>query len=88
MDDAHRIASLQAALEEQAGRAAWHYELLTQCENRVIQRDAEIARLRLTEAEREAIASAIEWCEDITYGGPNDEEAAATLRALLKRTTL
>jgi len=40
----------------------------------------------LTDAEREAIKSAIEWCEDITYGGPNDEEAAATLRTLLERT--
>lgn len=42
----------------------------------------------LADEEREAIKSAIQWCEDITYGGPNDEEAAATLRALLERTTL
>ena len=49
------IARLRDALDEQTGRAAWHYECLTQCEEEVIQRDAEIERLRLTDAEREAV---------------------------------
>ena len=40
------IARLRDALDEQTGRAAWHYECLTKCEETVIQRDAEIARLR------------------------------------------
>ncbi len=39
----------------------------------------------LTDAEREAIKAGIANCEDITYGGPNDEEAAAVLRRLLER---
>jgi hypothetical protein len=39
----------------------------------------------LADAEREAIEAAIQLCEDITYGGPNDAEAAATLRSLLER---
>ena len=45
----------------------------------------EIARLRLTDAEREAVKAAIECCEDITYGSPDEPEAAATLRGLLER---
>jgi hypothetical protein len=45
----------------------------------------EINRLRLTDEEREAIKAGIANCEDITYGGPNDEEAAAVLRRLLER---
>ena len=49
------IARLRDALDEQTGRAAWHCECLTQCEEEVIQRDAEIARLRLTDAERELL---------------------------------
>ncbi len=64
----------------------------------IVLRDAitEIAGLRarlderrlmptLTEEERRAIKSGIAYCEDITYGGPNDEEAAAVLRRLLER---
>ncbi len=39
----------------------------------------------LTDEERMAIRSGIENCEDNTYGGPNDEEAAAVLRRLLER---
>ena len=39
----------------------------------------------LTDEEREAIKAGIANCEDITYGGPNDEEAAAVLRRLLER---
>lgn len=39
----------------------------------------------LTDAEREAIKAGIQWCEDITYGSPNDDLAAATLRGLLER---
>ncbi len=45
----------------------------------------EIARLTLTDEEREAIKAGIANCEDITYGGPNDKEAAAVLRRLLER---
>jgi hypothetical protein len=40
----------------------------------------------LTDAEREAIKAGIANCEDITYGGATDQEAAATLRGLLERT--
>jgi hypothetical protein len=75
------IARLRDALDEQTGRAAWHYECLTQCEEEVIQRDAEIERLRLTHAEREAI----EWCAAharLTIGVGR----SATLRGLLERT--
>jgi hypothetical protein len=39
----------------------------------------------LTDEERRAIEAGIANCEDITYGGPNDEEAAAVLRRLLER---
>lgn len=45
----------------------------------------EITRLRLTDAERQAVKAAIECCEDITYGSPDEPEAAATLRGLLER---
>ena len=45
------IARLRDALDEQTGRAEWNYECVTKCEERVIQRDAEIARLRLTDEE-------------------------------------
>jgi hypothetical protein len=45
----------------------------------------EIERLRLTDEEREAIKAGIANCEDIAYGGPNDEEAATVLRRLLER---
>jgi hypothetical protein len=44
-----------------------------------------IDRLRLTDAEREAIKEAISCCEDITYGKPTDPESAVTLRGLLER---
>lgn len=53
------IARLRDAMDEQSGRAAWNYECLTQCEERVIQRDAEIARLRITDEEREALEAAV-----------------------------
>jgi hypothetical protein len=46
---------------------------------------AHIARLRFTDAEREAIKDAISCCEDITYGGAADQEAADVLKALLER---
>lgn len=74
------IARLRDALDEQTGRAAWHYECLTQCEERVIQRDAEIARLRLTDAEREAVEFAVATADDY-----HDDNVAATLRGLLER---
>ena len=75
-----RVAERWSAKEEDINPSAAAVLMLQMC--------SEIERLRLTEEEREAIESAIQWCEDITYGEPNDEEAAATLRALLKRTTL
>ena len=40
----------------------------------------------LTDAERKAIEGAIDCCEDITYGGAANQEAADVLKALLKRT--
>ena len=79
------IARLRDALDEQTGRAAWHCECLTQCEEEVIQRDAEIARLRLTDAEREAIEAAIDRFRD-WVNGTDDEEREVTLRGLLERT--
>lgn len=45
--------------------------------------EAEIARLRLTDAEREAIADAADRYAEIT---PESAETAATLRGLLERT--
>ena len=63
------IARLRDALDEQTGRAAWHYECL-------IQRDAQVARLRLTDAEREAVNDAIYLCE--AEAGLSGERAAAT----------
>ena len=75
------IERLRDALDEQTGRAAWHYDCLTQCEERVIQRDAEIARLRLTDAEREAVKTCI-----LGLVHPEDTTEAATLRGLLERT--
>ena len=74
------IARLRDALDEQTGRAAWNYDCLTQCEERVIQRDAEIERLRLTDAEREAVSVAAAACEGIGF-----DELPATLRGLLDR---
>ena len=39
----------------------------------------------LTDEERQAIKDAISCCEDITYGGAADQEAADVLKALLER---
>jgi predicted DNA-binding transcriptional regulator YafY len=47
---------------------------------------AEIARLRLTDEEREAVAVAIAECESMPVA--KSRVAADTLRALLARTTL
>ena len=71
---------LRNQLEEAVGKAAWHYENLTILEEKMVERNAEIARLRLTDAERDAIESCI----------ADDEAAtayvrAATLRGLLER---
>ena len=76
---ADEIARLRDALDEQTGRAAWNYDCLTQCEERVIQRDAEIARLRLTDAERAAVEWAVEHLINSGWG-------TAVLRGLLART--
>jgi hypothetical protein len=84
-----RMKDLHITIHNGGDKAVSAFELLSNgWREQLEQAASEIERLRLTDAERKAIASAIEWCEDITYGGPNDEEAAATLRALLKRTTL
>lgn len=40
----------------------------------------------LTDVERQAIEGAISCCEDITYGGAANQEAADVLKALLERT--
>lgn len=42
----------------------------------------------LTDEEREAIKSAIDCCEDITYGSEADAESASTLRGLLARCAI
>ena len=78
------IARLRDALDEQTGRAAWHYECLTQCEERVIQRDAQVARLRLTDEEREAIKEAADAYEQ-NNGDGDCERIADTLHGLLDR---
>ena len=70
------IARLRDALDEQTGRAAWHYECL-------IQRDAQVARLRLTDAEREAVEVAARFMDK--WGGVPNTIASATLRGLLER---
>jgi hypothetical protein len=53
----------------------------------IASKDAEIARLRLTDEEREAIEVAISSLGDCTYGSPDtvEVEAAATLRSMLAR---
>ena len=87
------IARLRDALDEQTGRAVWNYDCLTQCEERVIQRDAEIARLRLTDAEREALERLCEAASDVIAddkraGGchwQDDAAAVAAARGLLER---
>ena len=40
----------------------------------------------LTDEERQAILTAIQLCEDITYGGAADQHAADVLRSLLERS--
>ena len=54
--------------------------------NEIARLHGEIASLRLTDAERAAVKDAISCCEDITYGGAADQEAADVLKALLERT--
>jgi hypothetical protein len=71
------IARLRDALDEQTGRAAWHYECL-------IQRDAQVARLRLTDAERAAIKEAADAYEQ-NNGDSDCERIADTLHGLLDR---
>lgn len=71
MTDEHEIASLRNAIDEQTDRAEWNYQL-------VVQRDAEIARLRLTDEER----SVIEVCATHWQTAP----ASDVLRRLLERT--
>lgn len=39
----------------------------------------------LADSERQAIKGAIDCCEDITYGGAANQEAADVLKALLER---
>ena len=86
------IASLRDAIDEQTGRAEWNYECLTQCEEKVIKRDAEIARLRLTVAEREAVERAAQWMVQLAKDRGEIHSAwylvddAAILRGLLSRT--
>jgi hypothetical protein len=77
IDARAEIACLRDALDEQTDRAEWNYECVTRCEEKVIQRDAEIDRLRLTDAEREAVAVAMHRCD-----GPEFR----ILRGLLSRT--
>ena len=81
------IARLRDALDEQTGRAAWNYDCLTQCEERVIQRDAEIERLRLTPEERKAIEIAAGVIEDEYLGTSCTDKlgAAVLLYGLLDR---
>lgn len=71
------IERLRNQLEEAVGKAAWHYENLTLLEEKMVERNAEIDRLRLTDAER----ADLHWFAH--YGLP--EHRAATLRSLLER---
>lgn len=59
-----------------------YHAALVQC---LRDKAAEIDRMRLTDAERRAIEGAIDCCEDITYGGAANQEAADVLKALLER---
>lgn len=80
------IVRLHGVIEEQTGRAEWNYECATRCEEKVIQRDAEIARLRLTDEEREAIRVSIQEMRDHTvYGNGYRYGVAATLQSMLSR---
>ena len=84
---ADEIKRLRDAIDEQTGRAAWNYDCLTQCEERVIQRDAEIERLRLTPEERKAIEIAAGVIEDEYLGTSCTDKlgAAVLLYGLLDR---
>jgi hypothetical protein len=92
IDARAEIACLRDALDEQTGRAEWNYECVTRCEEKVIQRDAEIDRLRLTDAEREAVERAAQWMVQLAKDRGEIQSAwyfvddAATLRGLLERT--
>ena len=74
---------LRNQLEEAVGKAAWHYENLTLLEEKMVERNAEIARLRLTDAEREAVdmARTVLCC---THDAKRATHAA-TLRGLLEK---
>jgi len=61
-------------------------ECFRECGMEISRLRYEVARLRLTDAERAAVKDAISCCEDITYGGAADQEAADVLKALLERT--
>jgi len=77
MDEAaDEIADLRFALRQATDRASLAEVKCSQL----------LAAGRLTDAEREAIKDAISCCEDITYGGAADQEAADVLKALLERT--
>ena len=77
MDEAaDEIADLRFALRQATDRASLAEVKCSQL----------LAAGRLTDAEREAIKDAISCCEDITYGGAADQEAADVLNALLERT--
>ena len=82
------IARLRDALDEQTGRAAWHYECLTKCEETVIQRDAEIERLRPTDAEVAAIRLGELACPGLRITDRGKwVDVWATLRGLRDRTS-
>ena len=74
---------LRNQLEEAVGKAAWHYENLTLLEEKMVERNAEIARRRLTDAEREAIKEAADSYDD----GCNERcrEITKIFRGLLER---
>lgn len=75
-------ATLTAALRILARDIHCEDGVATQC---ITDAADTIERLRLTDAEREAIKAGISACEDITYGGATDQEAADTMRRLLDR---
>ena len=82
---------LRNQLEAAVGKAAWHYENLTLLEEKMVERNAEIERLRLTDAEREAVERAAQWMVQLAKDRGEIHSAgyfvddAATLRGLLER---
>lgn len=60
-------------------------EVFEEAANEIVSLRGEVARLRLTDAEREAIATAMEHIRCGSELGESDRETAGTLKTLLER---